>query len=207
MLCCGGSSSNAGAGVGGYGDSYPQDGQYDPEPPSEPAYPPDSPTWKLPPFPAPALPPLTRQNKIIITQSQFVDDPEQAQKTKRHVLNGSGEAMSIVFGECRNPFLYHTIAEERLMLLINAATDVGESLDTFLPEVKKLFSLAFSISSIELHTANLDVEAGFLQNFLETLPSNGELRAFSLVVAKDTPLVFSTISGLMYRNPKLLGMR
>lgn len=85
--------------------------------------------------------------------------------------------------------------------------DVGEYLEEFIPEVKKIFSLAFSISSIELHTANLDMEAEFLQNFLDTLPSHGELRAFSLVTAKDTPLMFVTISGLMNRNPKLVGIR
>lgn len=88
-----------------------------------------------------------------------------------------------------------------------STADVGDYLDTFIPEVKKIFSLAFSISSIELHTANLDVEADFLQNFLETLPSHGELKAFSLVTARDTPLMFVTISGLMYRNPNLVGIR
>ncbi|KAK9895850.1 hypothetical protein P389DRAFT_210705 [Cystobasidium minutum MCA 4210] len=153
-----------------------------PSPMRDPAWPPDSPTWKLPPFPAPALPPLTRQNKVIITCSQFMEDPEEATKLKRQILNGSGEALSVVF-------------------------DVGEYLEEFIPEVKKIFSLAFSISSIELHTANLDMEAEFLQNFLDTLPSHGELRAFSLVTAKDTPLMFVTISGLMNRNPKLVGIR
>lgn len=84
---------------------------------------------------------------------------------------------------------------------------MGDYLEEFIPEVKKIFSRAFSISSIELHTANLDMEADFLQTFLDTLPSHGELKAFSLVTAKDTPLMFVTISGLMYRNPKLVGMR
>lgn len=85
--------------------------------------------------------------------------------------------------------------------------DAGDLLEEFIPEVRKLFSLAFSISSIELHTANLDVEPTFLQTFLDTLPSHGELRAFSLITARETPLVFSTISGLMYRNPKLMALR
>ena len=59
------------------------------------------------------------------------------------------------------------------------------------------------ITSIELHTASLDMEVDFLQGFLDTLPSHGELRAFSLVTARDCPLVFSSISGLLYRNPNL----
>lgn len=69
--------------------------------PPDPVWPPDSPTWKLPPFPAPALPPLTRQNKVIITCSQFLEEPEEAAKLKRQILNGSGEALSVVFGESR----------------------------------------------------------------------------------------------------------
>ena len=67
--------------------------------------PPDSPTWKLPPFPAPALPPLTRQNKVIITCSQFMEEPEEAAKLKRQILNGSGEALSVVFGEMHTTFI------------------------------------------------------------------------------------------------------
>lgn len=94
-----------------------------------------------------------------------------------------------------------------LRLAFVSFPDYGDYLESFIPEVKKIFALAFSISSIELHTANLDMEPEFLQSFLETLPSHGELKAFSLVTAKDTPLMFVTISGLMYRNPNLVGMR
>ena len=88
-----------------------------------------------------------------------------------------------------------------------AWTDAGDLLEEFIPEVKKLFNLAMTITSIELHTAQLDVEADFLQSFLDTLPSHGELRAFSLVVARETPLVFASVSGLLYRNPGLQALR
>lgn len=100
MPCC----TDIIPGMGSSADQAPY------SPPPEPAWPPDSPTWKLPPFPAPALPPLTRQNKVIITCSQFMEDPEEAQKTKRQILNGSGEALSVVFGKLRRPHLslsYH----------------------------------------------------------------------------------------------------
>lgn len=93
------------------------------------------------------------------------------------------------------------------MTPVHLSLDVADYVEDFIPEVKKIFSLAFSITSIEIHTANLDGEAEFLQTFLDTLPSHGELKAFSLVTAKDTPLMFVTISGLMYRNPKLVGIR
>ena len=76
--------------------SRPPPRDYEPEP--EPAQPPESPTWKLPVFPAPALPPLTRQNKIIIASSRYCEDEEEKIKTKKCVLNGMGEALSIVFG-------------------------------------------------------------------------------------------------------------
>lgn len=85
--------------------------------------------------------------------------------------------------------------------------DDGQLLEDFVPEVKKLFSLALTITSLEIHTANLDVEADFLHTFLDTLPSHGELKAFSLVTARDTPLVYSAISGLLYRNPGLKALR
>lgn len=61
--------------------------------------PPPSPTWKLPGFPAPALPPLTRNNKVIVACSRYMHDQEEQAKTKRYVLNGSGKAISIVFGK------------------------------------------------------------------------------------------------------------
>lgn len=70
---------------------------YQPEP--EPLMPPKSPSWKLPSFPAPVLPSLTQQNKIIIASTRYVDDEEEKQKTKKCVLNGSGEALSVVFGK------------------------------------------------------------------------------------------------------------
>ena len=76
--------------------SQPLPPPYEPEP--EPIPPPDSPTWKLPPFPAPALPPLTRQNKIILAASRYMEDEDEKTKTKKCVLNGMGEALSIVFG-------------------------------------------------------------------------------------------------------------
>lgn len=80
---------------GGYDD----DGQGYGEPPA----PPESPSWKLPPFPAPALPPLTRQNKIIIAASRYIEDEDEKTKTKKCVLNGMGEALSIVFGASVRP--------------------------------------------------------------------------------------------------------
>lgn len=85
--------------------------------------------------------------------------------------------------------------------------DDPDNLELFIPEVKKLFSLTLTLSSLELHTANLDVEIDFLQTFLDTLPSHGEMKAFSLVTARDCPLVFSAISGLLYRNPALQALR
>lgn len=90
MNCCGTSKPRKSGG-------HPGSRAYHEEP--EPVEPPNSPTWKLPPFPAPALPPLTRQNKVIITCSQFMEEPEEAAKLKRQILNGSGEALSVVFGE------------------------------------------------------------------------------------------------------------
>ena len=60
--------------------------------------PPPSPTWKLPQYPAPALPPLTRNNKVIIACSRYLDDEDEKARMKRHVLNGQGEALSIIFG-------------------------------------------------------------------------------------------------------------
>lgn len=74
-------------------DAFP-DGGLDVEPPLPPA----SPLWKLPAYPAPALPPLTRQNKVIVAASRVLVDPMILEKIKRHVLNGQGEALSIVFG-------------------------------------------------------------------------------------------------------------
>lgn len=72
--------------------------QYFDEGYGEPPAAPESPTWKLPAYPAPALPPLTRQNKVIVAASRVLADPMELEKTKRHVLNGQGEALSIVFG-------------------------------------------------------------------------------------------------------------
>lgn len=170
------------------------------EEPPEPAQAPPSPTWKLPAYPAPALPPLTRQNKVIIAASRVLEDPVELDKLKRHVLNGQGEALSIVFGKSD----YDAVANIRTDWdMSRRSADDYEQNDLFVPEVKKLFNIALTITSIELHTANLDMEVEFLQSFLDTLPSHGELRAFSLVTARDCPLVFSSISGLLYRNPNL----
>jgi hypothetical protein len=77
----------------------------------------------------------------------------------------------------------------------------------FIPEVKKLFSLALSLTSLELHTAALEHETQFLQSFLDTIPSHTEMRAFSLITARDASVPFSAVSGLLYRNPGLQALR